>query len=73
MRGLSENLPVDLGQDLRVFAQAGRNVLALEQEIDGPPQEPAECVSIDELGETGHVGCRQDKHVSKLSEKSAEL
>lgn len=62
-----EDLLVDFRQDSGVSAEGWRDVFTAQEEANGSFEECFQLVAIDELGETGHVCCRQDEQVSELT------
>lgn len=64
--GVAEDLVVDLLQDARVGAQGRRDILIAEKEADRAFEEAFKGWALDELGETGVEGCREDEHVAEL-------
>lgn len=62
-----EDLLVDFRQDSGVSAEGWRYVFTAEKEANSSFEECFQLVAINELGEGGHVCCRQDEKVSELT------
>ena len=56
-----EDLLIDFRQDSGIGAKGWGDVLAAQEEANGSFEKEFQFISIDELGQTGHVCGRQDK------------
>jgi uncharacterized protein YutE (UPF0331/DUF86 family) len=73
VRRAVEDLSVDLSEDTSVSTQCRRDVLAAKEEANGALEKMLEDGALDELGETGVVGCSKDEHVTELTVKRKML
>jgi len=60
-RRVVKDLLINFSQDSGVGAKGGRDVLAAQEEANSSFEEGLQFVTIDELGQTGHVCGRQHK------------
>ena len=67
-----EDLGINFSEDASVSAQGRRNVLAAQEEANRAFKETFEGGALDEVGETGVVRCRKDKHVTELTRKVSQ-